>query len=81
MLDHSGDNPMPLTWQDSRAIGELLFEKFGEVNPLTVRFTDMHKAVRELPDFADDPKKSNERALEAIQMAWYEEWQSEYGDS
>ena len=36
---------MPLTWQDSRAIGELLFEKFGEVNPLTVRFTDMHKAV------------------------------------
>jgi len=41
----------------------------------------MHKAVRELPDFADDPKKSKERALEAIQMAWYEEWQSEYGDS
>ena len=72
---------MPLTWQDSRAIGELLFEKFGELNPLTVRFTDMHKAVCELPEFADDPKKSNERTLEAIQMAWYDEWQSEYGDS
>jgi FeS assembly protein IscX len=70
---------MPLTWQDSRAIGEELFEKFGELNPLTMRFTDMHKAVCELPDFADDPKKSNERVLEAIQMAWYEEWQSEYG--
>jgi FeS assembly protein IscX len=70
---------MPLAWQDSRAIGELLFEKFGEQNPLTMRFTDMHKAVCELPDFADDPKKSNERILEAIQMAWYEEWQSEHG--
>jgi FeS assembly protein IscX len=31
-----------------------------------------------LPDFVDDPKKSNERILEAIQMAWYEEWQNEY---
>lgn len=71
---------MPLTWQDSRAIGEELFEKFGELNPLTMRFTDMHKAVCELPDFADDPKKSNERILEAIQMAWYDEWQSEFGD-
>jgi FeS assembly protein IscX len=71
---------MALTWQDSRTIGELLFEKFGELNPLTVRFTDMHKAVTELPDFTDDPKKSNERILEAIQMAWYEEWQSEYGE-
>jgi FeS assembly protein IscX len=71
---------MSLTWQDSRAIGELLFEKFGATDPLTVRFTDMHKAVVELPDFADDPKKSNERTLEAIQMAWYDEWKDEYGD-
>jgi FeS assembly protein IscX len=71
---------MPLTWQDSRAIGEALFEKFGELDPLTVRFTDLHKWVTELPDFADDPKASNERRLEAIQMAWYDEWQSEYGD-
>lgn len=70
---------MPLTWQDARQIGELLFEKFGETDPLTVRFTDMHKAIAELPDFADDPKKSTERILEAIQMAWYDEWQSEYG--
>ena len=70
---------MPLTWQDSRPIGELLFEKFGDKDPLTMRFTDLHKAVTELPDFEDDPKKSNERILEAIQMAWYEEWQSEYG--
>jgi FeS assembly protein IscX len=71
---------MPLTWQDSRAIGEELFEKFGKLDPLTVRFTDLHQWVTELPDFADDPKKSNERLLEAIQMAWYDEWQSEYGE-
>jgi FeS assembly protein IscX len=45
-----------------------------------VRFTDLHKAVMELPDLADDPKKSDERILEAIKMAWYEEWQSEYGE-
>ena len=66
---------MPLTWQDSRAIGELLFEKFGELNPLTVRFTDMHKWVIELPGFTGDPAGSNESKLEAIQMAWQEEYQ------
>jgi FeS assembly protein IscX len=68
-----------MTWQDSRQIGEALFEKFGELNPLTVRFTDMHKWICELPDFADDPKKSNEKTLEGIQMVWYEEWQDEFG--
>jgi FeS assembly protein IscX len=72
---------MPLTWSDPRPIGEALFEKFGELNPLTVRFTDLHKWVTELPDFADDPKGSNEKRLEAIQMVWYEEWQDEYGNS
>ncbi len=71
---------MPLTWNDSREIGELLFEKFGSLDPLTMRFTDMHKAITELPDFADDPKKSTERILEAIQMAWYDEWKDAYGD-
>lgn len=72
---------MPLTWQDTRPIGEALFEKFGNLNPLTVRFTDLHKWVCELPDFADDPKKSNEKVLEAIQMVWYEEWKDEFEDS
>jgi FeS assembly protein IscX len=71
---------MPLTWNDSQAIGELLFEKFGERDPLTMRFTDLHKEVCELPDFEDDPKLSNERILEAIQMAWYDEWKDEYGE-
>lgn len=71
---------MPLTWQDTRPIGEALFEKFGNLNPLTVRFTDLHKWVCELPDFTDDPKKSNEKTLEAIQMVWYEEWKDEFGE-
>jgi FeS assembly protein IscX len=71
---------MPLTWNDSVAIGELLFEKFGALDPLTMRFTDLHKAVCELPDFQDDRKLSNERVLEAIQMAWYDEWKDEHGE-
>jgi len=71
---------MPLTWQDSREIGELLFEKYDSVNPLTVRFTDLHKWVLDLEDFDDKADGSNEKILEAIQMAWYEEWKEEYGD-
>jgi FeS assembly protein IscX len=71
---------MPLTWTDSRAIGERLFEKFGELNPLTVRYTDLHKWVLELDGFSGKPEESNEKILEAIQMAWYDEWQDEYGE-
>ena len=71
---------MPLNWTDARAIGELLFEKYDTLDPLTVRFTDMHKWILDLEDFAGDPAKSNEKALEAIQMAWYEEWKDEYGE-
>ena len=64
---------MKLTWQDSEDIGIALLEAHPEVDPLTVRFTDLHQWVTELKDFTDDPKKSNEGILEAIQMAWYEE--------
>ena len=62
-----------MTWQDSREIGEQLFEQFDTLNPLSVRFTDLHKWVLELPDFADEPSRSNEKILEAIQAAWIEE--------
>jgi len=44
-----------------------------------VRFTDMHKWVLDLEDFEGKPQESNEKILEAIQMAWYDEWQEEYG--
>ena len=63
-----------ITWDDAEDIGIGLFEKFPDTDPLQVRFTDLHKWVTELDGFADDPAKSSEGKLEAIQMAWYEEW-------
>jgi FeS assembly protein IscX len=66
--------PKQLTWADSEDIGIQLSEAHPEVDPLAVRFTDLHKYVTELPDFQDDPKNSNESKLEAIQMAWHEEF-------
>lgn len=64
-----------LMWSDSEEIGIQLQEKFPDIDPLTVRFTDLHRYVTGLPTFADDPQKSNESKLEAIQMAWHEEHQ------
>ncbi len=64
---------MSLTWSDAEDIGIALAEKFPEVDPLSVRFTDLRQWVIALPDFADDPKASNEKRLEAIQMAWLDE--------
>ena len=70
---------MKLTWADSEEIALRLREKFPTLNPLTVRFTDLHRYVIELEGFADDPKASSEGKLEAVQMAWYEEWQEAQG--
>ncbi len=69
--------PKELTWDDAEDLGILLVEKHPHVNPLEVRFTDLHRYVTELPDFKDDPKKSNEGKLEAIQMAWHEEFEDQ----
>ena len=66
---------MALTWDDSEDIAIALQEAHPETDPLKVRFTDLHRMVTELEEFDDDPKGSNEGKLEAIQMAWYEEWQ------
>ena len=63
-----------MKWTDSEEIGIALAEKFPDVEPLTVRFTDLRTRVLELGEFDDVPKTSNEPKLEAIQMAWYEEW-------
>ena len=63
-----------LTWNDAEDIGILLSEKHPELDPLSVRFTDLHRYVTELAEFKDDPKQSNEGKLEAIQMAWHEEF-------
>jgi len=65
-----------MQWRDSEDIGIALSETFPELDPLTVRFTDLHRYVTELPGFADDPKASNEKLLEAIQMAWFDEYRN-----
>lgn len=66
--------PPKLKWTDSEDIALLLHEKQPDLDPLTVRFTDLHDWVIALPEFGDDPKSSNEAKLEAIQMAWLEEF-------
>jgi FeS assembly protein IscX len=63
-----------LTWDDTEGIALALSEEMPDVDPLTVRFTDLHRWVTELADFRDDPKASSEGKLEAIQMAWLDEW-------
>lgn len=67
--------PREIHWTDAEEIGILLQEKFPDLDPLTVRFTDLHRFVTELDGFADLPEKSNEGRLEAIQMAWHEEFE------
>ena len=63
-----------LTWDNAEDIGILLSEKHTQLEPLSVRFTDLHRYVTELPEFKDDPTKSTEGKLEAIQMAWHDEF-------
>jgi len=67
---------MTLTWRDAEDIGIALSEKHPETDPLTVRFTDLHRFVTELSGFTDDPRASNEKILEAIQMAWLDEYRN-----
>ena len=67
---------MTIGWRDSEDIGIALSERHPDVDPLTVRFTDLHRYVTELPGFSDDPKGSNEKILEAIQMAWLDEYRN-----
>jgi FeS assembly protein IscX len=63
-----------MTWRDAEDIGIALSEKFPDTDPL--RFTDLHRYVTGLSDFRDDPKASNEKLLEAIQMAWLDEYRN-----
>ena len=63
-----------MKWTDAEDIGIALVDLFPGVDPLTVRFTDLRERVLGLDGFDDDPKGSNEPKLEAIQMAWYEEY-------
>jgi FeS assembly protein IscX len=63
-----------MKWTDADEIGFQLREAHPETDPLTVRFTDLRQRVLDLPEFDDDPEASSEGALEAIQMAWLEEY-------
>ena len=63
-----------MKWIDAEDIAIALVEKLPDVDPLTVRFTDLREHVINLEGFDDDPKTVNEPKLEAIQMAWHEEW-------
>jgi FeS assembly protein IscX len=67
---------MGLKWGDAEDIAIQLAERFPETDPLAVRFTDLHRWVTELAAFDDDPKASSEGKLEAIQMAWLEEYRA-----
>ncbi len=70
-----------LHWSDAEDVGFELFEKFPKIDPLTVRFTELRRMVIELKNFDDDVQASTEAKLEAIQMAWHDEWKDNQKDS
>lgn len=62
-----------MKWTDTQDIALALADAHPDTDPLTVRFTDLHRWVLALPGFDDDPERSGERILEAIQQAWIAE--------
>ena len=71
---------MKLYWDTPDDIAEQLLEAHPDIDPLTVRFTDLHRWVTELDGFADDPKASSEGKLEKIQMTWLELYKEQAAD-
>ena len=67
--------PREIDWTDTEEIGIQLQEKYPDLDPYTVRFTDLHRYVTEIAGFIGDRGKSNEGLLEAIQSAWHEEYE------
>jgi FeS assembly protein IscX len=66
-----------MDWNNAEDIALALLEQHPDTDPLTVRFTDLRQWVAELPGFTGDPAASTEGKLEAIQMAWLEEWRDD----
>lgn len=62
-----------MKWTDTREIAIALSEKYPDIDPLAVRFTDLHQWVTALEGFDDAPDRSGEKILEAIQMLWIDE--------
>jgi FeS assembly protein IscX len=71
--------PLKFGWDDAEEIGIQLADKFPETDPLSIRFTELLKWVVELEGFTGDLKQSSEGKLEAIQMAWLEEYKDRQG--
>ena len=63
----------PLKWTDTLDIAIELAEQYPDVDPKVINFVDLHRKVCNLEGFDDDPNRSGEKILEAIQMAWIEE--------
>ena len=68
-----------LSWSEADEIGYQLYEAHEDTDPLSISFVQLHQWVMALADFDDDPKGSSEGSLEAIQMAWYDEWKLDHG--
>jgi len=64
-----------MKWTDSTLIAEELYDKYPDIDPKTIRFTDLMQWVLELDGFTDNESNCGERILEAIQMAWIEEYE------
>ena len=63
-----------MLWTDTQEIAEKLYDQNPELDPKTIRFTDLFQWIIDLEGFSDDPEKCGERILEAIQLAWIEEY-------
>ena len=62
-----------MKWTDTQRIAEELFDRHPEIDPKTVRFTQLRQLILDLPEFDDDPQRCGERILEAVQHAWIDE--------
>ncbi|MCU6499469.1 Fe-S cluster assembly protein IscX [Rugamonas sp. A1-17] len=62
-----------MKWTDITAIAEALYDKHPDIDPATIRFTDLHNWIVDLEEFDDDHTRGGEKVLEAIQQAWIDE--------
>ena len=64
-----------MNWTDTQEIAEKLYDNNPDIDPKTIRFTDLLQWILNLDDFDGDPDKCGERILEAVQLAWIEEYE------
>ena len=63
-----------MKWLDINLIAQTLYDTYPDIDPRHIRFTDLHNWIINLPEFVDDPQRGGEKILEAIQMAWLDEY-------